>query len=95
MRKQDAIREGWQATPLKHDLRHIEWLVDYQIKEMGFLAISNKIKSEDSMNREPYLSDDTKKVRKAINELAKTISLPLRSEGRLPGRRPKSKKNTR
>jgi len=73
-------------TPLKrkHNEEHFHWLVLFQVKKMSYSEIVGP-----SDLRKGYLSDDTKKVRKAINDLARLIDLPLRSEGTRPGRRPK------
>lgn len=73
----------------KRDETHFFWLVLVQIKRMSAREVVDQCFPE----RKPhgpleYSSDTTKSVRKAINDLANFIDLPLREDAKRPGRRP-------
>ncbi len=88
-REKIASKAGMSPTPNKREMSHFIWLAQFQVKEMSYREISNEVDPPRGSAKAPYLSDDTKKVRKAVNDLARAIKLPLRAEGRRPGRRPK------
>lgn len=65
------------------------WLVLVQVKRMS----AREVVAQCFPERTPdgplkYSSDTTKFVRKAINDLANLIDLPLREDAKRPGRRP-------
>jgi hypothetical protein len=72
----------------KNTREHLQWLVDFQVRRMGYNEIRGTGKSRKTSPNSPQSSgDETKTVRQAINQLAKLIELPLRDEPRRPGRR--------
>lgn len=62
----------------KREPEHFTWLVWYQVRKPPMSP--EEICDALGIKRDPqsYLSDDTKKVRKAINEIAHFLGLPLR-----------------
>jgi hypothetical protein len=73
----------------KNTREHLQWLVDFQVKQMDYNEIRGTGKSRKTSPHSTQSSgDETKTVRQAINQLAKLIELPLRDEPRRPGRPP-------
>jgi len=70
--------------------KHFHWFVLFQVNKLSYSEIVRTyFPKRSNEKRLEYISDDTKVVRKAINELAKFIDLPLRKEATKPGRRPR------
>jgi hypothetical protein len=70
---------------------HFDWLISYQVKGMNYGEIIAEQEIENNSGERTYLSDDTKKLRKAIIDSAELLGLTLRPEGRVKGRRSKKK----
>lgn len=83
---------GYVRTKSKTKREHFEWLACFHVAEMSFEEINDKFRPPNGPDRLEHLSDDTKAIRKAVNEPARFISLPLREEAHKPGRRPKNGK---
>jgi hypothetical protein len=87
-RMESLVRErGYIKTKSKNEPEHFEWLACFQVKGMSYAEIKDKFKPQASSQMKIYLSDDTKAIRKAINDVAKYIGLQLRNDGTTPGRR--------
>jgi hypothetical protein len=76
----------------KYNLDHFDWLIDYQFRGKSFKEIARADSVDDSQNKES-IPDDTKKVRKAVNQLAKLLELPIRHDVNKVGRPPKKSRN--
>jgi hypothetical protein len=88
-RMESLVEErGYVKSKRKNEREHFEWLACFQVKGMSYAEIKDKFKSQTNSKEKTYLSDDTKAIRKAINDLAKYIGLQLREDGTAPGRRP-------
>jgi hypothetical protein len=84
---ESLVRErGYVKTKVKNEPKHFEWLACFQVKGMSYSKIKDRFKPQASPLEKVYISDDTKAIRKAINDLAKYIGLVLRQEGTAPGR---------
>lgn len=81
---------GFVKTKRKNEREHFEWLACFQVKGMSYEEIKESFRSGADAGSRTYLSDDTKVIRKAVNELARFIGLPLRDDGCRPGRRAKA-----
>jgi hypothetical protein len=81
---------GFVKTKSKNEREHFEWLACFQVKVMSYEEIRDAFRPTADSGQQTYLSDDTKAVRKAVNELARFIGLPLRDDGCRPGRRSKA-----
>jgi hypothetical protein len=85
-REDDAQGYGLRKTIIKRELSHFEWVAKYQVIGASFKEISGVPENQRGTGKNCSLPEDTSKVRKAVNELARLIDLPLRPEGRRPGR---------
>jgi capsule polysaccharide modification protein KpsS len=86
-RMESLVEErGCVRTKTKNEPEHFEWLACFQVKGMSYTKIKDRFKPQ-APSQKTYLSDDTKAIRKAINDLAKYIGLSLRKDGTAPGRR--------
>lgn len=92
-REQQAQDTNLVRSTRKNSTEHLKWLAYFQLKKMDYKQISISENTSKNANQHVYVNDETKKVRKAINDLAKKIKLPLREEATRPGRRPKTIKN--
>ncbi len=89
-----ANKRGFAATLKKREPLHFEWFVNFQVNGMSyedvfalhFPNLHASLKQQGKLS-----SDNTKAIRKAINEISRIIELPLRPEGKAPGRRPTSR----
>lgn len=86
-----VLERGFVKTKRKNERDHFEWLACFQVKAMSYEEIKDAFRSSVDSGKRTYLSDDTKAVRKAVNELARFIGLPLRDDGCRPGRRSRAK----
>jgi hypothetical protein len=89
-REQMAKKAGMKPVPKKREQTHFEWLVCFQVKGMSPKEILRSYQPhvyETALER-GSLSEYTKRVRKAVNEVSRLIILPLRNDGTAPGRRP-------
>lgn len=68
---------------MKHNDRHFTWLVLLQVERKEYREIFESDRQEFNLGEE-------RSVRKAINDLARFIDLPLRSDATRPGRRSKA-----
>ena len=82
-----AQERGYVKTKTKNEREHFEWLACFQVKGMSYSEIKDTFRPQTISTEKTYLSDDTKAIRKAINDVAKYIGLHLRKEGTTPGRR--------
>lgn len=68
--------------------KHFYWLAQFQVKRSSYAEIVRMhFPGRTNGKRTEHVSDNTKVVRKAINDLSKFIDLPLRLEATRPGRR--------
>jgi hypothetical protein len=84
-----ATSLGYKRALRKIELRHFEWLVYFHIKGMTYAQICEQ---ENPQLYADYkirgvLSDHTKPIKKAINDLSKLMFLPLDKGRTSPGRR--------
>jgi hypothetical protein len=89
-REQMAKEAGMKPVPKKREQTHFEWLVCFQVKGMSPKEILQQYVPSDyaaALERNS-MSEYTKRVRKAVNEVSRLIVLPLRNDGIAPGRRP-------
>ncbi len=86
-----AAQRGFVKSKQKNEIEHFDWLACFQVKGMSYEEVRDMFKHGATAEQMPYLSDDTKAFRQAINALARFISLPLRTDGTRPGRRSKVK----
>jgi hypothetical protein len=88
-REQIAKEAGMKPVPKKREKSHFEWLICFQVKGMSpkeILAHYEPHVYEGAIGR-GSLSEYTKRIRKAVNEVSRLIGLPLRIDGIAPGRR--------
>jgi hypothetical protein len=92
--RQEALAEenGMVAPRQKREKQHFEWLVCFQVNQMSYAEILELYSPEEfaDAKKAGNLSDRTKRIRKAVHEVADFINLPLREDGIRPGRRPRS-----
>lgn len=85
-----AISLGYRPALRKIELKHFEWLVSFHIKGMTYAQISEQENPQLFADHKARgdLNDHTKRIKKAINVLAKLMFLPLDKKRTAPGRRP-------
>ena len=88
-----ATSLGYKPTRRKIELKRFEWLLCFQIKGMTYAQICEQENPQLYADHEARgtLGDHTKRIKKAINDLAKLMFLPLDKERTTPGRRPQLK----
>lgn len=86
-------KRGFVRTKSKNEPEHFEWLACFQVAGLSYEEVRDKFRPKDGPQPKTYLSDDTKAHRKAINDLARFIELPLRRDGTAPGRRSAQRKD--
>jgi hypothetical protein len=84
-----AIALGYKRALRKIELTHFEWLVSFHIKGMTYAQICEQENPKLYANHkaEGDLGDHAKRIKKAINLLAKLMLLPLDKKRTAPGRR--------
>jgi hypothetical protein len=87
-----AEENGMVAPRQKRDKQHFEWLVCFQVNQMSYADILELYFPNEfaTAKKAGNISDRTKRIRKAVNEVADFINLPLREDGVRPGRRSKA-----
>ena len=87
-----AISLGYKPALRKIELKHFDWLVCFHIKGMTYAQISEQENPQLYADHKAKgdLSDHTKRIKKAVNVLAKLMLLPLDKKRTAPGRRPTS-----
>jgi hypothetical protein len=75
------------------ELSHFNWLVQFQVKSMSYEEIFEHHfpKEHENAKLRGDMSERTKRIRKAINQLAQLIQLSLRKDGTAPGRPAKTR----
>lgn len=91
--RESLAKENGMVPPRqKRERQHFEWLVCFQVKQLSYAEILKFYfpKEYAAAKLTRNISDRTKRIRKAVNEVADYINLPLREDGTKPGRRPNS-----
>ena len=84
-----AFSLGYKPALRKIELKHFEWLVSFHIKGMTYAQICEQENPQLYADHKAKgtLGYYTKRIKKAINALAKLMLLPLDKERTSPGRR--------
>jgi hypothetical protein len=89
-RERMAKDAGMSPVRKKREEMHFAWLVFFQVNEMSYERILEQYfpKEYATAKRDGCISERTKRIRKAVNEVSRLIRLSLRKDGIAPGRRP-------
>lgn len=93
--EQLAKEAGMRPTPKKRERLHFAWLACFQVRGMSYQEILKLFYPKEyvAAKEDGSLNEHTKRIRKAVNEVSRLITLPLRSDGISPGRRPSKRVN--
>jgi hypothetical protein len=80
-----ARNDGYTKSTVKRQREHIEWFAKVQILGISYQTIAKEFNSK---RGNPNIEEENKSVRKAVNEMSKLISLPIRHAASRQGRRP-------
>ena len=89
-REKMAKDAGLNPVRKKREDMHFVWLISFQVKEMSYERILARYFPNEyaTAKRDGCISERTKRIRKAVNEVSRLIGLSLRRDGIAPGRRP-------
>ena len=92
-REAAAKSEGYTASIDKSNIDHINWFAEVQIAGTLFEVLAEEYYAaeEEKIGGRINTKDKTKVIRKAVNEMARLIGLPLKPDQSRKGRRPGTK----